>query len=116
LDRRLGEPQSRSGRHGEVKILDPHRDSNPDPSVVQPVDVAIPAHRLTVLYITSEKCSSPKYLSLPHTYQNFTLSRLGPIHVSQPYIITGLNTNIKSKPETRFHINTAFLIRSPEDL
>jgi hypothetical protein len=36
LDRRLGGPQSRSGRGGGEKILDP-RDSNPHPSVVQPV-------------------------------------------------------------------------------
>jgi hypothetical protein len=37
VDRRLGGPQSRSGRHGEVKILDTTGDSNSDPSVVQPV-------------------------------------------------------------------------------
>jgi hypothetical protein len=37
LDRRLGGPQSQSGRFGEMKILDPHRDSNSDSSVVQPV-------------------------------------------------------------------------------
>jgi hypothetical protein len=48
LDRRLGGPQSRSGRFGEQKILDPYWDSNSDPSVVQPVtsrytDYAIPA-------------------------------------------------------------------------
>jgi hypothetical protein len=47
LDRRLGGPQSRSGRRGEEKILD-YRDSNSDPSVVQRVtsrytDCAIPA-------------------------------------------------------------------------
>jgi hypothetical protein len=32
LDRRLGGPQSRSGRHGEVKILDPTGTRNSDPS------------------------------------------------------------------------------------
>jgi hypothetical protein len=38
LDRRLGGPQSRSGRHGEVKILGPTRTETPiPPSVVQPV-------------------------------------------------------------------------------
>jgi hypothetical protein len=36
LDRRLGGPQSRSGR-GEDKILDPTRTHNSDPLVVQPV-------------------------------------------------------------------------------
>jgi hypothetical protein len=46
LDRRLGGPQSQSGRHGEVKILDPTGIRTP--LVVQPVvsrytDYAIPA-------------------------------------------------------------------------
>jgi hypothetical protein len=31
LDRRLGEPQSRSDRYGEVKILDPTGTRNPTP-------------------------------------------------------------------------------------
>jgi hypothetical protein len=41
LDRRLGATHSQSRRRGEVKILQPYRDSNSDPSVVQPV-VSIP--------------------------------------------------------------------------
>jgi hypothetical protein len=46
LDRRLGGPQSQSGRHGENAW--PYRDSNSDPSFIQPVasrytDWAIPA-------------------------------------------------------------------------
>jgi hypothetical protein len=48
LDRRLGGPQSRSGRFGEEKILDPTGTRTPDTSVVQPAaryytDYAIPA-------------------------------------------------------------------------
>jgi hypothetical protein len=50
LDRRLGGPQGQSGRRREDKLLDPHRYSNSDQSVVQSVDNrytdwAIPAHR-----------------------------------------------------------------------
>jgi hypothetical protein len=37
LDRRLGEPESRSGLGGEEKILDPTGTRNSDLSVVQPV-------------------------------------------------------------------------------
>jgi hypothetical protein len=37
LDRRLSGPQCRSGRRGEETILYPTRDSNSDPSIVQPV-------------------------------------------------------------------------------
>jgi hypothetical protein len=48
LDRRLGGPQSRSGRCGEEKILDPTGTRTPTPLVVQPVvsrytDYAIPS-------------------------------------------------------------------------
>jgi hypothetical protein len=48
LGRRLGGPQSRSGRPGEEKILDPTGTRTPTPSVVQLVasrytDCAIPA-------------------------------------------------------------------------
>jgi hypothetical protein len=49
--RRLGEPQSRSGWYGEVKIVYPTGTRTPDPSVFQPVtsrytDWAIPAPQL----------------------------------------------------------------------
>jgi hypothetical protein len=37
LDRRLGGPQSRSGRFGEEKILDPTGTRTPNPLVVQPI-------------------------------------------------------------------------------
>jgi hypothetical protein len=44
LDRRLGGPQSRSGRRGEEKILDPTGTRNSDPSVVSRyTDCALPA-------------------------------------------------------------------------
>jgi hypothetical protein len=44
FDRRLGGPQSRSGRLGEENSC-PHRDSNSDPSVVQPVASRYPSSR-----------------------------------------------------------------------
>jgi hypothetical protein len=58
---RLGESQNRSGRHGEVEMLDPHRDSNSDPSVVQPVaspytDCTFPAHVITT-HAIQKMCS-----------------------------------------------------------
>jgi hypothetical protein len=37
LDKRLGGLQSRSGRRGEEKILDPTGTRTPDPSIAQPV-------------------------------------------------------------------------------
>jgi hypothetical protein len=37
LVRRLGGPQSRSGRGGEEKIPTPHQESNPRTPIVQPV-------------------------------------------------------------------------------
>jgi hypothetical protein len=51
LDRRLGVPQNRSGRVIEKKkMLSPHRESNPDHAIVQPVtshftDLATPTHQ-----------------------------------------------------------------------
>jgi hypothetical protein len=50
LDRRLGGPQSRSGRFGEEKNSWPCRDSNPDPSVVHPV-----ASPIIIEYTTKKK-------------------------------------------------------------
>jgi hypothetical protein len=52
LDRKLGGPQSRSGRHGKVKILAPTWSRTPTTLVVQPVvsrytDCAIPALTMT---------------------------------------------------------------------
>jgi hypothetical protein len=40
LDRRLGEPQNWSGQREEEKILAFYRDSNSDPSAVQPVAIS----------------------------------------------------------------------------
>jgi hypothetical protein len=37
LDRRLGGPQSRSGRGGEEKNSQPRRESNPRTLIIQPV-------------------------------------------------------------------------------
>jgi hypothetical protein len=42
LDRRLGGPQSRSGRHGEVKILAPTGTQTPTPLSSSPLPDAIP--------------------------------------------------------------------------
>jgi hypothetical protein len=50
LDRRLGGPQSRSGRHGEEKILGPPRTRNLTPRLPSPYPVAI----LTALFDIEE--------------------------------------------------------------
>jgi hypothetical protein len=60
LDRRPGGPQSRSGRRGEEKILDPTGTRKSDLSVVHPVtslytDCAIPAHDLVHILINFSK-------------------------------------------------------------
>jgi hypothetical protein len=65
---RLGGPQSRSGRRGEEKILEPYRDLRSDPSVVQPVashytDYAIPAPSYIAYF--RELQISPKENILP---------------------------------------------------
>jgi hypothetical protein len=58
-----GGSQSRSGRHGEVKILDPTGNRTPNTPVVQPVasrytDCAIPAPLLKcmLLYLIKVAC------------------------------------------------------------
>jgi hypothetical protein len=62
LDRRLGGPQSRSGRRGEEKILEPTGTQTPTSSVIQPVasrytDYDIPAHsRLLVTEFKQSHC------------------------------------------------------------
>jgi hypothetical protein len=60
LDRRLGGPQSWSGRRGEEKILDPTRAQTPTSSAVQPIasyytDYAIPAPHWGSLQWNKEK-------------------------------------------------------------
>jgi hypothetical protein len=51
LDRRLGGPQSRSGRRGEEKILVPTSTRTPTSLVVQPVAIPTTLSRLLVLYL-----------------------------------------------------------------
>jgi hypothetical protein len=63
LDRRLSGPQSRSGRLGEEKILDPTRTLNSDLLVVQPIgshytDYAILAPPILFMVITVFECDS----------------------------------------------------------
>jgi hypothetical protein len=78
LYRRLGGLQSRSGRLGEVKILDPYGDSNSNPSVVQPV-----ASRYTDYTI-------PATL----TTQNWNLGRTAGGHST--YTVQDINTLLRS--------------------
>jgi hypothetical protein len=61
LDRRLGRPQSRSGRRGENSW--PYLDSNSDPSVVQPVasHYSGPRHMYTKTRVTDKNYSSGKH-------------------------------------------------------
>jgi hypothetical protein len=51
LDRKFNGPKSWSGRYGEVNILDPYRNSNFDPSVVQPVGCATADHTVIIILI-----------------------------------------------------------------
>jgi hypothetical protein len=60
LDRRLGGPQSRSGRGGEEKNSQPRRESNPRTPIVQPVaqcytDWAITA--LNLMFFLTKTCN-----------------------------------------------------------
>jgi hypothetical protein len=60
LDRRLSEPQSRSGRFGEEKILDPTGTRTPNPQSSSPQPVAIPTTlpRRPRTYILVEICTT----------------------------------------------------------
>jgi hypothetical protein len=51
LEKRLGEYQNRSGRRREEKNLAPNRDSNFDPSAVQPVAIPTALSRLRKLIV-----------------------------------------------------------------
>jgi hypothetical protein len=58
LDRRLGGPQSRSGRGGEDKIPSPCRKSNPRTPIVQPLGQRYTDWAITVLNL----CASPNII------------------------------------------------------
>jgi hypothetical protein len=65
LDRRLGGPQSRSGRFGEEKILDPIGTRTRTPRSSSPQLVAIPTTLSRLLYTVQQK----QYISyLPDEY------------------------------------------------
>jgi hypothetical protein len=55
LYRRLGGPQSRSGRRGEEKILDPTGTRNFDPTVVQAVAIPTELSRLLAYVIVQNE-------------------------------------------------------------
>jgi hypothetical protein len=64
LDRRLGGPQSRSGRHGEEKIRDPTGTRIPTPRSSSPLPVAIStelSRLLGVCRVVDLIFSEPKY-------------------------------------------------------
>jgi hypothetical protein len=77
LKRRLGEPQSLSERHEEVKILRPHQDTNSNPSVVQPVatrytDCAIPV----VAFKLDRYGSFAIFLNQLHAFRDMTVKQV----------------------------------------
>jgi hypothetical protein len=59
LDRRLGGPQSRSGGHGEEKILDPTETRTPTPRSSSPYPVTIPT---TVFWLLTDSKKDVKRL------------------------------------------------------
>jgi hypothetical protein len=82
LDRRLGGPQSQSGRLGEEKILDPSGTRNSDPSVVQSVasrytDYPIPAHK-TLQYIFKNLLGTLQRSWLRHCATNWKVAVSSP--------------------------------------
>jgi hypothetical protein len=64
LDRGLGGPQSRSGRRGEEKILDPTGTRTPTPRSSSPQSVAIPTalSRLRLLYMSYYVCEACEFV------------------------------------------------------
>jgi hypothetical protein len=81
LYRRLGGPQSRSGRHGEEKILDPTGTRTPTPQSFSPQPVTIRApheistkykagemnvRRIRVLSIMRQDCNTYRAVILPN--------------------------------------------------
>jgi hypothetical protein len=67
LDRRLGGPQSRSGRRGEEKILDHTRTRTPTPRLSSPWPVAIPTtlSLRTFIYACEKKGSEIASIQTP---------------------------------------------------
>jgi hypothetical protein len=121
LDRRLGGPQSRSGRYGEVKNSLPYWDSNSDPSIVQPV-----ASRYTVVCVTYLKLlllilpvgteendeTNPAYLPIGLWCRGSTLSRQSAHRWRrgcQPYALDALYP-----PETFFYSGGSRLELRPD--
>jgi hypothetical protein len=74
LDRRLGGPQSQSGRHGEVKILDPTGTRNPTPRSSSPWSVTIPTELSRLPYI--------HFCSYIYIYRNRGLCPATGLHVA----------------------------------
>jgi hypothetical protein len=77
LDRRLGGPQSRSGRSGEEKILEPTGTRTPTPRSSSPYQVAIPTTLSRLPFAVVRFIKHPHQCYLPTLGQNFP--RLGNI-------------------------------------